>query len=113
MLLSLVFISPLLLNITVRNASTFHEAARESLRPFTVLALTNLLNAFLAISFAFLAAMLLLHRLIWPILVRSLFRMQDIGEKGRRGILLTIGLAFSGVSVPDLAKELLKALGKG
>jgi len=42
--------------------------------------------------------------------------MQDIGTKGRRAILMTVGLAlvaWSGVRIPGLANELIKALGKG
>jgi hypothetical protein len=76
---------------------------------------TNLLDSALTFLFVFLALILLIHRAIWPLLTRTLFRMADMGTKARRGILMTVGLAvlgWAGVQLPGLAKDLLKALGK-
>jgi hypothetical protein len=76
----------------------------------------NSIDAVVASLIAILTALLLIHRLLWPILTRTLFRMQDIGTKGRRGVLVTFGLAilsWSGVTFTDLMRELLKALRKG
>jgi hypothetical protein len=75
---------------------------------------SNLFDAVLALLFVFFAALLLIHRLLWPLLTRTLFRMQDIGTKGRRGVLIAVGLAllgWSGVNLPDFVKELVKVLG--
>jgi hypothetical protein len=83
---------------------------------FVSISESNVLDALLALLFVFLALILLVHRAIWPLLTRTLFRMQDIGTKGRRGILVTVGLAllgWSGAKLPELVKELAKTLGKG
>jgi hypothetical protein len=83
---------------------------------FHLVGVSNLFDVAFALLFAFLASALLLHRAVWPLLTRTLFRMSDIGTKGRRGILITVGLAllgWSGAQLPDLVKELVKALGKG
>ncbi|MGA7637346.1 MAG: hypothetical protein WCB00_10485, partial [Candidatus Acidiferrales bacterium] len=65
----------------------------------SIAALANFFDAILAFLFVFLALMLLIHRLLWPLLNRSLFRLTDIGTKGRRAILSTIGFALLGTSV--------------
>jgi hypothetical protein len=78
------------------------------------ISVTNFFDAALALLFVLLAVMLLLHRCIWPVLSRTVFKMQDIGTKGRRGILVTVGLAFlgwSGVQLPELLKKLIEKLG--
>jgi len=62
-------------------------------------------------------SLLLIHRAVWPILIRTLFRMQDIGTKGRRAILTAVGVALLGLvrcsveKVPELLKDLIKILG--
>ncbi len=65
--------------------------------------------------FVLLALVLLIHRAIWPLLTRTLFRMADIGTKGRRAILTTVGLALlaAGISgkVPELVQKLIEKLG--
>ena len=53
---------------------------------------------------------LLVHRLVWPVLSRTLFRMTDIGTKGRRSILVAVGSALLSASVfggkfPELLKD--------
>jgi hypothetical protein len=55
-----------------------------------LLGFSNMFDIVLALLFVLLAVMLLIHRLLWPLLTRTLFRMQDIGTKGRRAILATI-----------------------
>jgi hypothetical protein len=75
---------------------------------------SNLFDAVLALLFVFLATLLLIHRLLWPLLTRSLFRMRDIGTKGRCGVLVAVGLTlleWSVVNLPDLLKELVKVPG--
>lgn len=81
-----------------------------------VIACTNLFDVLLALFFVVCAMQLLLHRAVWPVLTRTVFRMQEIGTKGRRAILTTVGIALLGTSVfggkfPDLLKELVKAFG--
>lgn len=81
-----------------------------------LVALTNMFDAALALLFALLAVLLLIHRAVWPLLTRTLFKMQDIGTKGRRGILAAVGVALLSTSVfgekvPDLFKDLMKVFG--
>jgi hypothetical protein len=82
----------------------------------SVAALANFFDAILAFLFVFLALMLLIHRLLWPLLNRSLFRLTDIGTKGRRAILSTIGFALLGTSIfgrefPKLWEKILEKFG--
>ena len=55
---------------------------------------SNFLDFLLALLFVLPSVLLLVHRAFWPLLTRTLFRMTDIGTKGRRGILIVIGLAL-------------------
>jgi hypothetical protein len=57
-------------------------------------AMSNMFDAALSLLFVLLALILLAHRALWPLLTRTLFRMTDIGTKGRRGILLAVGFAL-------------------
>ncbi len=80
-----------------------------------LISLTNMFDAALALLFVLLALLLLVHRLFWPLLTRTLFRMTDIGTKGRRAILTTVGFALiaAGISgkVPELLQELVEKFG--
>lgn len=65
---------------------------------------TNFFNVAFAFLFVLLALLLLLHRLVWPLLTRTLFRMADIGTTGRRaffaamvGIAVHLPLAFTDI----------------
>jgi hypothetical protein len=82
---------------------------------FTVGA-SNVLDALLAWFFVVLAATLVLHRLLWPLLTRTLFRLQETGTKGRRGILIAVGCSLLGTSVfggefPKLWEKILEKFG--
>ena len=82
---------------------------------FSTVGMSNLFDFIFASLFVALAAVLLVHRALWPLLTRTLFRMQDIGANGRRTILALIGFTLMGVSgakIPELLKELVKILGK-
>ncbi|MGO9678009.1 MAG: hypothetical protein ACLPW4_12225 [Candidatus Sulfotelmatobacter sp.] len=77
------------------------------------IAQTNWIDVVLALLFVSLTVVLLMHRVLWPLLSRPLFRMQDIGTKGRRAILTAVGLSlltgsFFGGKVPEWLKEILK-----
>jgi hypothetical protein len=76
---------------------------------------SNLFDVVLALLFVGLALLLLIHRAVWPLLSRTLFRMTDIGTKGRRAILTTVGFALlaAGVTgkVPELVQKLIEKLG--
>jgi hypothetical protein len=78
-------------------------------------ALTNVFDVMVALIFVLLSLILLIHRALWPLLTRTLFRMADIGTKGRRAILTTVGFALlaAGVTgkVPELLQKLIEKLG--
>jgi len=81
-----------------------------------MIAVSNIVDAVVALFCVLLAVLLLIHRALWPLLTRTLFRMTDIGTKGRRAILTAVGLALSsesvfGGKVPELLKDLVKILG--
>jgi hypothetical protein len=86
-----------------------------ALEGMQILAASNAIDAFLAFLFALLASLLLLHWLLWPLLTRTLFKMADIGTKGRRAILTTVGFALlaAGITgkVPELLQKLIEKLG--
>jgi hypothetical protein len=78
--------------------------------------LMNYLDAFLALLFVLLSIILLVHRVLWPLLSRTLFRLQDIGAKGRRAILMSVGLSLLGTSIfggefPKLWEKILEHFG--
>jgi len=80
-----------------------------------IISISNLLDALLALLFVGMAVMLLVHRVIWPLLNRTLFRLQEVGTRGRRGILVAVGLAlitWSGVRIPDMLRTLTHGLGQ-
>jgi hypothetical protein len=114
--LSLALMAPFLLSLI--NALSHRYFSVLLTRWFGVLdaiALTNVFDVALALVFVLLAAVLLVHRAVWPLLTRTLFRMADIGTKGRRAILTTAGLALiaAGVTgkVPELLQKLIEKLG--
>jgi hypothetical protein len=75
---------------------------------------SNIFDALLAFLFVFLALILLVHRAVWPLLNRTLFRMQDIGTKGRRAILFAVGtglLTLAGFGLPEWLKSIFKPFG--
>jgi hypothetical protein len=81
-----------------------------------LVSLTNIFDVVLALLFVVLAAILIVHRAVWPLLTRTLFKMTDIGTKGRRAILTAVGMALLSASffhekIPDLLKEVIKAFG--
>jgi hypothetical protein len=80
-----------------------------------VLGVFNLVDFTFALIFFALVLLALTHRAVWPLLSRTLFRMTDIGTKGRRAILTTVGFALlaAGVTgkVPELVQKLIEKLG--
>jgi hypothetical protein len=71
-------------------------------------AASNGFDVLLALLFVILALILLLHRGVWPLIGRTLFRIQDIGTKSRRAILASVGVGLLGL--PQLLKQLIEKL---
>jgi len=69
---------------------------------------SNMIDLLVASVFVLLAALLLIHRVLWPLLNRSIFRFQEIGTKGRRAILVSAGLMLVGAGASDTALEWVK-----
>jgi hypothetical protein len=76
-----------------------------------LISIGNFFDVILSLVFLLLALMLLLHRVFWPLLHRTLFRVQYIGPSGRRGLLVSVGLGLLGLSgskLADVIKGLIK-----
>jgi uncharacterized membrane protein YhaH (DUF805 family) len=76
---------------------------------FVIVGVANFFDTALAVVFASLILFLMMHRLFWPTLARSIFRLQDTGTKGRRKPLTVIGvmLIALGIGLPNWLKEFL------
>jgi hypothetical protein len=111
--LAVLFVSPLLVGVNIKLIGDLRD---EILITISMIAFSNIVDAVVALFYVLLAVLLLIHRALWPLLTRTLFRMTDIGTKGRRSILTTVGLALLSVSVfggkfPELLKDLVKIFG--
>jgi hypothetical protein len=116
LLMAIVLISPLLLFNPFSYRPDAFTLKGSTFYAIRAIAMSNTFDAVLALLFVFLAGMLLVHRALWPVLTRTLFRMADIGTKGRRAILTTVGFALLGASVfggkfPELLQKLIEKLG--
>lgn len=116
--LALLLFCPYFLQYNQRLGAYFVEKRYYELPDFIAigLAYSNVLDVALATAFFMLCFLLLLHMTFWPILTRTLFRIQEVGTKGRRGILTTVGLALLGTSVfggkfPELLAKVIEKLG--
>jgi hypothetical protein len=75
------------------------------------ISVTNVFDAMLALVFVLLAVILLVHRAAWPLLTRTLFHVQDIGTKGRRAVLIALGIALLSGKLDDLLQKLIEKFG--
>jgi hypothetical protein len=98
LIVAALLVSPLIVKVPIVSIGT-ETVKYEVLVIFRAIAITNVFDTVLALLFVVLALLLLIHRCIWPLLARSLFRMQEIGTKGRRGILFAAGLALLGAGL--------------
>jgi hypothetical protein len=111
--LAVLFVSPLLAGMNIRPIGYLRYQIAMTI---STIAVSNIVDAAVALFYVLLALLLLIHRALWPLLTRSLFRMTDIGTKGRRAILTSVGLALLSASVfggklPELLKGLVKIFG--
>lgn len=110
--LALVLVSPLALRF---GGFPTDITLSHLMRAEQIVALSNTLDLFVACLFGFLILLLLIHRVLWPVLVRTVFRLQEVGTKGRRLILALVGVALAtqsiaGRKVPEFVQELIKLL---
>lgn len=113
LLLALFLVGPLFI-FAAPHQNVFDKFALTLIMSICI-ALTNVFDTVLALLFVLFATTLIIHRALWPLLTRSLFRMQAIGTKGRRGIFITVGIALLDVSVfrgkfPELLKGIIRSL---
>jgi hypothetical protein len=111
--LAVLFVSPLLAGVNIRPIGYLRYQISMTI---STIAVSNIVDAAVALFYVLLALLLLIHRALWPLLTRTLFRMTDIGTKGRRAILTSVGLALLSASVfggklPELLKGLVKIFG--
>lgn len=72
---------------------------------------SNLYTAIVSTMFIFLALSMLLHRILWPVMERPVYVMQDLGIVRRKKTLVAIGLglmAFAFGYMPEFLKILEK-----
>jgi hypothetical protein len=108
LLLATILIGPGLL-ITKQDVANGTSTASTCV---AVVALSNLFDATLALLFVVLVLALLLHRLVWPLLTRTLYGVASIGVTGRRKLLVTSGLVLLSWAGTRLLTFLLKVLAK-
>jgi len=90
------------------------DSSMQFLEAIIVVSASNAIDALAASVFLLFAALLLVHRLFWPLLNRTLFRFKDLGTKGRRALLVAVGLALlTAAGLADWLKEIVKAFGVG
>jgi len=74
----------------------------------------NLIIGLTSFAIVILALTLLIHRVLWPILERPMYLLQQVGITRRKKSVLIIGFALIGMSIQGTAmpilKEVLKAL---
>jgi hypothetical protein len=79
----------------------------------TVLLMSNMIDGVVASVFVVLAAVMLTHRLLWPLIDRLLYALQGIGIARRRWLFGAVGvtlLGWGGWRLPDALKELVKTV---
>ena len=114
--LSVVILNLLVAAVLICPLPLFHSYSEDRLGVGAFLfsvGVTNLWDSSLALFFVFLALLLLLHRAVWPLLTRSVFRLQESGTKSRRAVLMTVGLSLLGTSIfggefPKLWQKILE-----
>ena len=105
--LAVFFVSPLLFGVNIKPIDDLRD---QVLVTVSLIAVSNIVDAAIALFYVLLALLLLIHRAVWPLLSRTLFRITDIGTKGRRAILTTVGLALLAAGVTGKVPELLQKL---
>lgn len=82
---------------------------QEIVNDMLLISMSNTIDGLMASAFVIMAALLLIHRIFWPLLNRSIFRIQDIGFMGRRALLFCVGLGLLtiGAVIPEWLKEFL------
>ena len=78
-----------------------------------MLLMSNVIDGVVAFVFVVLAAVMLAHRLLWPLLDRPLYALQGIGIARRRWLFGAVGLTllgWGGWRLPDALKEIVKSV---
>jgi hypothetical protein len=79
----------------------------------TVLLMSNMIDGIVASVFVVLTAVMLTHRLLWPLIDRLLYALQGIGIARRRWLFGAIGvtlLGWGGWRLPEALKEIVKTV---
>jgi hypothetical protein len=77
----------------------------------SVFAGLNTVDALAASVFVILALVALTHRILWPVLGRTLYALQGIGIARRRNLMATLGillLTHAGLNVPEQLKKVVE-----
>jgi hypothetical protein len=77
-----------------------------------LLAATNILDALLSLLFLVVAALMLLHRLVWPVIERPVFALcrYHVFLKQKK-VVFTVGVTLLGIALPQV-ETLIRSLAK-
>lgn len=78
---------------------------------YPLIVYSNLYTAIVAISFVILALSMLLHIVIWPLMERPIYVLQDLGIVRRKKLLVAVGISLIAIWFGH-APEFLKTLEK-
>ena len=74
-------------------------------------AASNTLDLFASLAVVILCVLLILHRVLWPLINRSVFRLQALGPNARRGLLSAAGASLIAIaSHSDKLASAVKAI---
>jgi len=80
---------------------------------YPLIVYSNLYTAIVAISFIILALLMLLHLVIWPVMERPIYVLQDLGIVRRKKLLVAVGISLIAIwfgHVPEFLKILEKLI---
>jgi hypothetical protein len=78
------------------------------------LSAANMVDVLVALTFTFLALILLAHRLFWPILMRPTYFLADLGIARRSkelGIVGVVLLGYAGWGLPKIVEKVIETAG--
>jgi hypothetical protein len=63
-----------------------------------LLSLSNSFDILIAAAFVIMACAMLIHRMFWPLLARPIYALAELGIRGHRRLLGTVGMALVGIA---------------
>jgi hypothetical protein len=114
MVLQILFLSALMVLPVYVGSKLITFSSVLGLSMFLAIVL-NLIDAFAAASAFIVAALMLIHRLMWPVLQRPIYAIQRMSNVNRKGWIWSVGIAlltFAFMGFPEWMKALFARLGR-